>query len=164
MSFSAVQPSRFRFGSFELDRRSGELRKHGVKIRLQEKPLRVLEALLEHPGQAVTREELRGRLWAADTFVDFDNGLNTAVNKLRAALRDSADHAKYVETLGGRGYRFVAPVEAVPSSPNACVGGGRLCWPDRSSSRRLSPPATRSGHPRDRSRLTCGWLSCHSRI
>jgi TolB-like protein/DNA-binding winged helix-turn-helix (wHTH) protein/Tfp pilus assembly protein PilF len=113
MSYSAVPPSRFRFGSFELDRRAGELRKHGVKVRLQEKPLRVLETLLEHPGQAVSREELRGRLWAADTFVDFDNGLNTAVNKLRSALRDSADHAKYVETLGGRGYRFVAPVEAV---------------------------------------------------
>jgi TolB-like protein/DNA-binding winged helix-turn-helix (wHTH) protein/Tfp pilus assembly protein PilF len=117
MTTPAAQPFRFRFGSFELDRRAGELRRHGIKVRLQEKPLRLLEALLEHPGQAVTREELRGRLWAADTFVDVDNGLNTAVNKLRAALGDSADDAKYVETLGGRGYRFVAPVEALVVEP-----------------------------------------------
>jgi TolB-like protein/DNA-binding winged helix-turn-helix (wHTH) protein/Tfp pilus assembly protein PilF len=107
------QPSRLRFDSFELDRRAGELRKDGVKVRLQEKPMRILEALLENPGQPVTREELRGRLWAADTFVDFDNGLNTAVNKLRAALGDSAEDPTYVETLGRRGYRFVAPVDEV---------------------------------------------------
>jgi anti-anti-sigma factor len=104
---------RFRFGSFEADPETGELQKNGRKLRLQEKPFQVLIALLEQPGKLVTRESLRQRLWPADTFIDFDNGLNTAVSKLREALGDSAEENRYFETLARRGYRFVASVEQV---------------------------------------------------
>src|SRR5439155_13657630 len=96
------------FGPFELDRGAGELRKDGVRLRLQNKPLRVLEALIERPGALVTREELQKRLWSDDTFVDFDNSLNNAINRLRAALDDEAGSPRFVETVGRRGYRFVA--------------------------------------------------------
>ena len=106
------------FGAFELQTGTGEIRKHGTRIRLQGRPLHLLEALLERPGGVVTREELRDRLWAADTFVDFESGLNTAVNRLRLALGDSADRPRYVETLARSGYRFVAPVsESHPAAP-----------------------------------------------
>jgi TolB-like protein/Tfp pilus assembly protein PilF len=104
-----------RFGTFELDVRAGELRKQGVKIKLQEQPLRILEMLLAHPGQLVTREELRGRLWPSHTFVDFEHGLNKAINKLREALGDSAESPRFVETLAKRGYRFLADLAANPS-------------------------------------------------
>jgi TolB-like protein len=97
-----------RFGPFELDRATGELRKDGGRLRLQDKPLRVLDALVERPGALVTREELRKRLWSDDTFVDFDNSLNNAINRLRAALDDDAGSPRFVETVGRRGYRFVA--------------------------------------------------------
>ncbi len=99
-----------RFGIFELDLSAGELRKNGAKVRLQEQPLQVLALLLEHPGQVITRDELRQKLWPADTFVDFDHSLNTAVNKLRDVLGDSASSPRFVETLARRGYRFIAPV------------------------------------------------------
>jgi TolB-like protein/Tfp pilus assembly protein PilF len=99
-----------RFGPFEADSRTGELRKHGVKLKLVGQPFEVLAMLLEHPGQLVTREELRARLWPTDTFVDFDHGLNAAVNKLRDALNDSAEKPNYVETLPRRGYRFISAV------------------------------------------------------
>src|ERR1019366_4444847 len=98
------------FGAFELKTGTGEIRKHGTRIRLQGRPLHLLQALVERPGGVVTREELRDRLWAADTFVDFESGLNTAVNRLRLALGDSADRPRYVETLARSGYRFMAPV------------------------------------------------------
>jgi cholera toxin transcriptional activator len=100
-----------RFGVFEADLLAGELRKNGGRIRLQEQPFQLLAFLLEQPGEVVTREELRQKLWSADTFVDFDHSLNTAVNKLREALGDSASSPRYVETLARRGYRFLAPVE-----------------------------------------------------
>ncbi|HVO81414.1 MAG TPA: winged helix-turn-helix domain-containing protein [Terriglobales bacterium] len=100
-----------RFGVFEVDLAAGELRKSGVRIRLQEQPFQVLAVLLERAGNVVTREELRQKLWPADTFVDFDHSLNTAVNKLREALGDSATSPRYVETLARRGYRFLAEVE-----------------------------------------------------
>jgi TolB-like protein/DNA-binding winged helix-turn-helix (wHTH) protein/Tfp pilus assembly protein PilF len=103
---------RFRFGVFELDLRAGELRKHGLRIRLQEQPLQVLATLVQHPGEVVTREELQKMLWPADTFVDFDHGLNKAVNKIREALSDSADSPRFVETVARRGYRFLAEVKA----------------------------------------------------
>ena len=105
-------PQVIRFGTFELDVRAGELRKRGVKIGLQEQPLRILEMLLAHPGQLVTREELRSRLWPSDTFVDFDHGLNKAINKLREALGDSAESPRFVETLAKRGYRFIEEGDA----------------------------------------------------
>src|SRR4051794_37271480 len=103
-------PGRLRFGVFEADLRTGELRKRGVRIRLQEQPFQVLALLLERPGELVTRDELRGRLWSADTFVDFDHGLNKAINKIREALGDSAENPHFVETVARRGYRFIAEV------------------------------------------------------
>jgi cholera toxin transcriptional activator len=109
----APEPRLLRFGVFEADLRSGELRKSGVKIKLQEQPFQLLAALLKRPGDVVTREELRQRLWPEDTFVDFDHGLNTAINKLREALGDSAASPRFIETLAKRGYRFLAPVQAV---------------------------------------------------
>ncbi len=99
-----------RFATFQVDLRSGELRKQGVKIKLQEQPFRVLTVLLQSPGEVVTREELRNQNWPPDTFVDFENSLNTAINKLRDALGDSADNPRFIETLPRRGYRFIAPV------------------------------------------------------
>ena len=98
---------RIRFGPFELDTKAGELKKGARRVRLQDKPLRLLVALIEQRGEVVTREELRERLWPGNVVVEFDNGLNNAVNKLRAALADSADEPKYIETVGRRGYRFV---------------------------------------------------------
>jgi TolB-like protein/DNA-binding winged helix-turn-helix (wHTH) protein len=106
------------FGAFETDLSSGELRKHGLKIKLQDQPFQVLALLLERPGEIVTREELRQKLWPADTFVDFDVGLNTAVKRLRDALGDTAESPRYVETLPRRGYRFIAAVESIPSAPH----------------------------------------------
>jgi DNA-binding winged helix-turn-helix (wHTH) protein/tetratricopeptide (TPR) repeat protein len=100
-----------RFGAFEVDLRSGELYKHGIRLKLQDQPFQVLALLLEHAGDVVTREELRQKLWAADTFVDFDTGLNSAIKKLRDVLADSADEPRYIETLPRRGYRFIAHVE-----------------------------------------------------
>jgi TolB-like protein/DNA-binding winged helix-turn-helix (wHTH) protein/Tfp pilus assembly protein PilF len=98
------------FGAFELDTHAGELRKHGFRIKLQGQPLEVLKMLVERPGEVVTREELQRRLWSADTYVDFEHSLNSAIKRLRAALGDSADAPLYVETLARRGYRFVAPL------------------------------------------------------
>ena len=101
-----------RFGAFEVDLKAGELRRNGLKIKLQEQPFQVLAMLLRHPGEVVTREELQRTVWPADTFVDFDRGLNKAVNKIREALNDSADNPRFVETLPRRGYRFIAPVDS----------------------------------------------------
>jgi len=111
-----------RFGVFELDGSTGELRKNGVKLRLQGQPLQVLSVLLEHAGEVVTREELRQSLWASDTFVDFDHGLNTAINRVREVLGDSASSPRYVETLARRGYRFIAPVQRVPRPGPPAIG------------------------------------------
>ena len=101
-----------RFGVFELDLRAGALRKSGIRIKLQEQPLQILVLLLEHPGELVTRDELRHKLWSNDTYVDFDRRVNTAITKLRLALGDSADNPRFVETVPRRGYRFVAPVSS----------------------------------------------------
>jgi TolB-like protein/DNA-binding winged helix-turn-helix (wHTH) protein/Flp pilus assembly protein TadD len=109
--------ARLSFGVFELDLRAAELRKHGLRIRLQEQPFQVLAMLLEHPGEVVTREELQKKLWPADTFVDFDHGLNKAINKLREALGDSAESPRFVETVARRGYRFLAEVKIADPAP-----------------------------------------------
>jgi len=106
-----------RFGVYEVDPRAGELRRNGVKVKIQEQPYQVLALLLERPGEVVTREELKRRLWPADTFVDFDHSLNAAIKRLRDALRDSADNPRFVETLARRGYRFLAPVAGSLPSP-----------------------------------------------
>ena len=105
-----------RFGVFEVDLAAGELRKNGARIRLQEQPLQVLAALLQNAGQVVTRDDLREKIWPADTFVDFDHSLNTAVNKIRESLGDSASSPRFVETLARRGYRFIAPVDSVAAA------------------------------------------------
>src|SRR5712692_3120373 len=99
-----------RFGSFEVDLQSGQLRKHGVRIKLQQQPFQILNMLLERPGELVTREEICRRLWSSDTYVEFEHGLNAAMTRLRQALGDSADNPRFVETLARRGYRFIASV------------------------------------------------------
>src|SRR5438270_1744785 len=119
MTGSGAHRPIIRFGVFELDQRTGELRKHGLRIKLKGQPIDVLAMLLEHHGEVVTREELQKKLWPADTFVDFEHSLNAAIKRLRAALNDSADHPRYVETLARRGYRLIAPVNG------AAVGGKR---------------------------------------
>jgi TolB-like protein len=101
-----------RFGTFEVDLRARELRKGGIRIRLQDQPFEILTMMLERPGEVVTREELRERLWPAGTFVDFEHSLNAAIKRLRAALGDAADNPRFVETLHRRGYRFIAAVES----------------------------------------------------
>src|SRR6476619_146774 len=125
----ANNPSgRLRFGVFEVDLRAGELTKRGLRIRLQEQPFQVLAMLLAQPGQLVTREELQKKLWS-QTVVDFDHGLNKAINKIREALGDSAENPRFVETVARRGYRFLADVEAIdtasrqPETSPYVVGG-----------------------------------------
>ena len=118
-----------RFGIFEVDLQAGELRRQGIKVKLQQQPFEVLAMLLERPGEVVTREEIQKRLWPADTFVDFDRGLNRATNRLRESLGDEADNPRFIETLPRRGYRFIAPVAkwdesryvAEPVSPEAAA-------------------------------------------
>ena len=118
----AVPPPRaIRFGVFEIDVRSGELRKQGRKVRLEGQPVQVLICLLENPGELVTREELHRRLWPADTYVNFEHGLNAAVKRLRRALNDSADNPRFVETLPRRGYRFLAPIQAIDAGEDVPI-------------------------------------------
>jgi DNA-binding winged helix-turn-helix (wHTH) protein/dipeptidyl aminopeptidase/acylaminoacyl peptidase len=130
-------PQFLRFDVFAVDLRAGELRRNGTKLKLQEQPFQVLCALLEHPGELVTREELRSRLWPADTFVDFDHGLNAAIRRLREALADSAENPRFVETVARRGYRFMAHVIDTASDANgssagrvhaATIGSKRWVW------------------------------------
>jgi TolB-like protein/DNA-binding winged helix-turn-helix (wHTH) protein len=111
----AVNPPLLCFGAFEIDPERGEVRKSGVRIKLQEKPFQILAHLVERAGSVVTRDELRQRVWPADTFVDFDANLNTALNKLRQALGDSADNPVFIQTIPRRGYSFIAPVSATAS-------------------------------------------------
>ncbi|MCP5119632.1 MAG: transcriptional regulator, partial [bacterium] len=106
-------PSPIRFGPFEVNLAAGELRKAGTRIKLQDQPFRILTILLSRPGEVVTREELREKLWPDGTFVEFEHSLNTSINKLRRALNDSADTPRYIETVPRRGYRFVGDVERV---------------------------------------------------
>lgn len=110
-----------RFGLYEVDLRAGELRKSGIKVRLQEQPFQVLVLLLRQPGELVTREEIQQEIWGGDTFVDFDHGLNKAISKLREALCDSSTEPRYIETVARRGYRFLAPVMSLRGS----AGNGR---------------------------------------
>jgi len=106
------QPTRrVRFGAFEADLTMGDLRKHGIRLKLYDQPFEVLAMLIARPGELITREEIQQRLWPSGTFVDFENGLNSAINRLRDALSDSADEPKFIETIPRRGYRFIAPVE-----------------------------------------------------
>src|ERR1700733_11195591 len=104
---------RYRFGAFEADASTGELRRQGIRIKLNAQPFQVLLMLLERPGEVLTREEIARALWSDDTFVDYDHGVNSAVNRIRDALGDTAGSPRFVETLARRGYRFVAPVERI---------------------------------------------------
>jgi TolB-like protein/DNA-binding winged helix-turn-helix (wHTH) protein/Tfp pilus assembly protein PilF len=140
-------PRQIRFGAFEVDLRSSEMRKSGMRLKLAEQPFRILAMLLENPGEMVTRDELRERLWPGDTFVDFDHGLNNAVLRLREALGDSSEHSRFVETVPRRGYRFIAPVEEVTrpdarkpdsESPKPVNGSGHLA-----AGRASVPPSIR---------------------
>jgi DNA-binding winged helix-turn-helix (wHTH) protein len=150
MASARQTPGVVRFGVFEVDLRAGELRKDGLKVRLQEQPFRVLALLIDKPGEVVTREEVREKLWSADTYVDFDKSLNTTVNKLREALGDSAENPRFVQTLHRRGYRFIAPVQAIASESSAVgqtppppVGTGTPAGPSPGSGNLTS--AARSG-------------------
>jgi Tol biopolymer transport system component/DNA-binding winged helix-turn-helix (wHTH) protein len=148
-----------RFGVFEANLHANELRKNGQKVKLQDQPFQLLAMLLERPGEVITREELRSRLWPGDTFVDFDHGLNAAIKRLRDALGDSADNPRFVETLARRGYRFIAPVEG--SKRNGEIGETAPAV-----TQRLAAPLTHSAHWRIASAVllvlfgTCaGWVA-----
>src|SRR6266567_8326787 len=128
------------FGPFEFDPASEELRKHGYKVKLPSQPARVLDALVERPGELVAREDLRNRLWPGATAGDFEHGLNAAVNKLRQALGDGANQPRYVETLPGLGYRFVAPINPVRPAVLELVQPAAMSEPaPQPSRRRISP-------------------------
>jgi DNA-binding winged helix-turn-helix (wHTH) protein/tetratricopeptide (TPR) repeat protein len=147
--------STLRFGPFEVDPSLGELRKDGMRIPIQEKPLRVLTALLERQGDLVTRAELHQRLWEGETFVDFDTGLNTAVRKLRTTLGDESESPRYIETFPKRGYRFMAPVEFVngATAPQASPPHGAVSLPTAATAGEVAgamEPATRLRSPRAR--------------
>src|ERR1700683_5050692 len=124
-----------RFGTYEVSLQSGEVRKSGLKIRVQQQPLKLLEILLEHPGEVVTREELRSRVWPDESFGDFDQALNIAIGKLRSALGDSAENPRFIETLPKRGYRFIADVSVVdadtPATKRQEPGAAPLDGPER---------------------------------
>jgi TolB-like protein/DNA-binding winged helix-turn-helix (wHTH) protein/Tfp pilus assembly protein PilF len=137
-----------RFGVFEVDLRAGELRKNGLKVRLQERPLQILAVLLERPGEMVTRQDLQRRLWPAHTFVDFDHSLGTAVGRLRQALGDSAQNPRFVETLGNRGYRFIASVSSLSDTSNL----------PRESDSSVTQPGVKQPQPLGR-KGTSWWLS-----
>src|SRR5712691_11813450 len=141
------------FGLFEVDRRAGELRRNGSRVKLQEQPFQILSLLLEHPGQVVTREELQKKLWPADTFVDFDHSLNAAIRRLRDALGDSAENPRFVETVARRGYRFLVPTNGAAATV-------------------IAPPAPRFAAPSRRWRILAsaavllvgvavGWVMAH---
>src|SRR5580698_9287486 len=120
-------PSVVRFGTYEVCFQTGELRKAGMRIRIQQQPMKLLEILLEQPGEVVTREELCGRVWAGEGFGDFDQAVNIAIGKLRSALGDSAENPRYIETVPKRGYRFIAEVSFVdadtgPKRPEPVAG------------------------------------------
>src|SRR5215472_11920693 len=121
MALDAQSSGILRFATFEADLRAGDLRRQGKRLKLQDQPFQVLEVLLQRPGEVVTREQLRSQIWQQDTFVDFDNSLNTAINKLREALGDSADNPRFIETLPRRGYRFIAPVTSTDRKEGAAV-------------------------------------------
>ena len=113
MEEARLSPRISRFGVFEVDLGTGELRKRGIKVKVSEQPFQILAMLFERPGDLLTREEIQQKLWPDGTFVDYDHSINTAINKIREALGDSADNPRFVETLARRGYRFTAPVQGL---------------------------------------------------
>src|SRR5437763_5403189 len=117
MSSGISVPRVCRFGLFEADLTSGILKRHGIPLKVQEQPFRILGFLLERPGEIISREELRNRLWPEGTFVEFDGSLNTALMKLRAVLNDDPENPRFIETVPKKGYRFIAPVQMVAGEP-----------------------------------------------
>ena len=139
MAMESTAPIRIvRFGTFELDLSKRELRKSGVRIKLHGQPFEVLAMLLERPGETIPREAVQQRLWPTDTFVDFDHGVNTAINRLREALGDSAENPRFIETVPRRGYRFITPVEA--ESSELPVGRGIPAQPSLSKAVQTGAP------------------------
>jgi DNA-binding winged helix-turn-helix (wHTH) protein len=132
---------RYRFGIFEADTATGELRRQGVRIKLNAQPFQVLCLLLDRPGELLTREEISRELWPDGTFVDYEHGVNSAVNRIREALRDTASSPRFVETLARRGYRFVAPVERIPAeeTPSPAVSNATAASPASSEHSTLVP-------------------------
>jgi DNA-binding winged helix-turn-helix (wHTH) protein len=123
--------ARFHFGGFTVDPEAGALTKSGIRVKLQERPFRLLLALVQRPGEVVTREELRQRLWPDGTFVDFDHNISSAINRLRSALSDSATQPRYIETVGRRGYRFLYPVSKAEPDGSAISAGVSSRTPPR---------------------------------
>ena len=148
---SAPKGVRYRFGPFELDPAQGRLSRNGSRIKLQDLPLRLLVLLVERPGEIVSREDLRQRLWPQDTFVEFDNSLGVAVRKLREALHDDADTPRFVETVPRRGYRFLAPVNIQDSADSADLARG---------SSRAKSQIPFPGHPKPNLRGRCARQPC----
>jgi DNA-binding winged helix-turn-helix (wHTH) protein len=148
VSETGQKPRIFRFGIFELDGDTGEIRREGkAQPRLRDQSLRILRMLLDRPGDLVTREELRQRLWSSDTFVDFDHGLNTAINQLRGAFNDSAANPRFIQTLPRRGYRFIAPVEI--ASAGEPIQSRRMSVPSvlEAPVRNTEPPVQQNAPP-----------------
>jgi DNA-binding winged helix-turn-helix (wHTH) protein len=143
--------TRIQFGKFEANLCTGELRRSGMRVRLQSQPFRLLAILVEHPGELVTREKLQEELWGAGTTVDFDHGLSVAINKLREALGDSAENPRFIETLAKRGYRFVAPVTTIGTDTMDRDATDR----DAASTQGVESPADSSGPPK----LFWPWLA-----
>jgi cholera toxin transcriptional activator len=149
------QPRRYRFGVFELDAQTGELRRQGVRVKINAQPVQVLLLLLERPGQLLTREEISRELWPDGTFVDYEHGVNSAVNRIREALSDPAATPRFIETLARRGYRFIAPVEAIaPESTQAgTIPAGSVSAGDPAQPEPESIPPEPDSTPKSRTRF-----------
>ena len=145
-SIPSYEPCTVRFGVFEVDLRAGELRRNGFKVKLQNQPFQILGMLLERPGEVITRDEMRARLWPAETFLDVDHGLNSAIRRVRDALGDSAESPTFIETLGRRGYRFVFPVEHLcrESGNSGLAVVGPISKPEPSPVMPQEPPQAKS--------------------
>jgi cholera toxin transcriptional activator len=144
-----TQPAtRYRFGVFEADSTTGELRRKGVRIKLHSQPFQVLVMLLERPGELLTREEISRELWPDGTFVDYEHGVNSAVNRLRDALGDKASNSRFIETLARRGYRFVAPVERIPLNGDSPTAAPALPLSEETTAPPANPVAPAESNPR----------------
>jgi TolB-like protein/DNA-binding winged helix-turn-helix (wHTH) protein/Tfp pilus assembly protein PilF len=158
MSSSPASDQVVRFGVFEANLRSGELRKSGIKIKLHDQPFKILAMLLERPGEVVTREELRQKLWAADTFVDFDHGLNNAVLRLREVLGDSADTPRFIETIPRRGYRLIVAVDSVKDAkPTLVQNSTPVIHPVGPGKANTAPPLLESSKVQEPSKIHIGF-------
>src|SRR5580700_7359317 len=144
LTFSMIEQSptrvgKIRFGVFEADLRAGELRKCGIRIKLQSQPFKLLAILLSRPGEIVTRDELQQQIWGSETVVNFDHSLGTAINKVREALGDSAENPHYIETLAKRGYRFIAPLELL-DAPDQPGSAGAMVAPEPAPAPQVPAP------------------------